>query len=321
MKIETDQRQALLQAAEAARYAPSVHNTQPWNWILSGNTLELHADSGRQLTAQDPDAHMLLLSCGAALHHAEVALAADGWQFSVDRPAGTPLAVIHLRQQGPVDPLSVRRFEQLPERHTDRRAVGDEPVVPGVLDLLVEVAEQNGTRLDVLRQEHMIELAVVVEHALKAQSADEDLQRETVAWVGGDRTSGTGIPDASLPQELPLTTVAERDFGARGTLAAGAGHDTTATYAILYGEGDEPADWIRAGEALNAVWLAAAEHDVTLLPLSSATEVPFAREELRRLIGHVGFPYLVLRFGTKAADAGPARTPRMPIDQIIDIRD
>lgn len=321
MKIETDQRQALLHAAEAARYAPSVHNTQPWTWILRSDRLELHADTDRQLTAQDPDAHMLLLSCGAALHHAEVALAADGWQFSIDRPAGTPLAVIHLRHQGPTDPLSVRRFEQLPERHTDRRTVGDDPVRPGVLDLLVAVAEQNATRLDILRHDHVIELAVIVEHAQKAQSADEDLQRETATWVGGDRTSGTGIPAANLPCELPLTTVAERDFGAKGTLAAGAGHDTTATYAILYGAGDEPADWIRAGEALNAVWLAAADNDVTLLPLSSATEVPFAREELRRMIDRVGFPYLVLRFGTKAADDGPAHTPRMPIDQIIDLRD
>ena len=31
---------------------------------------------------------MMLVSCGAAVHHAIVALAADGWRTEVDRPAG-----------------------------------------------------------------------------------------------------------------------------------------------------------------------------------------------------------------------------------------
>ena len=123
-----------------------------------------------------------------------------------------------------------------------------------------------------------------------------------------------------MPEERPLTTVAERDFGTTGTLAAGSGHDTAATYAVLYGSGDEPADWLRAGEALNALWLEATEHAVSLLPLSSPVEVPFTRHELRRLLGDLGDPYLVVRLGAlDPAHAGPAHTPRLPTEQVIEV--
>lgn len=322
MTAEVDRRRALLQAAEAARYAPSVHNTQPWRWVVHPDRLELYADTDRQLTAQDPEGHMLLLSCGAALHHAEVALSAEGWQYQVDRPARAPLAVLRPERHGPVTPAAMREFQQLSLRHTDRRTVSQSPVPAEALDDLVGVAERSGARLHVLGRDQVIDLAVAVEHAQKAQISDEQLQRETAGWVGDGRLEGAGIPAANLPGELPLTTVAERDFGAAGTLTAGAGHDTAATYAVLYGADEESADWLRAGEALNAVWLAATEHGAALLPLSSPVEVAFTRQELRRITGDIGYPYLVVRLGTFEADRdGPPPTPRLPVDQVIEVRD
>jgi len=174
--------------------------------------------------------------------------------------------------------------------------------------------------LQVLRREQVLELAVMIEHAGEAEVHDELMQAETATWVGGDRPDGTGVPDAVLPAELPLTTVAERDFGVRGTLAPGTGHDNAASYAVLYGDGDEPVHWLRAGEALSEVWLSATEHGASLLPLSSAVELDFTRQALRRMLGDVGYPYLVLRLGNAdPAHAGPSHTPRLPVDQVIQI--
>ncbi|MCW2495222.1 MAG: hypothetical protein JWQ77_1146, partial [Jatrophihabitans sp.] len=40
----------LLRAAlESANRAPSIHNTQPWRWVLHGSVLDLRADRARQL--------------------------------------------------------------------------------------------------------------------------------------------------------------------------------------------------------------------------------------------------------------------------------
>ena len=84
----------LVAALGHALQAPSVHNTQPWRWRLVDDTVELHADRGRHLVATDPDGRDLVLSCGAALHHLLVALAAQGVEVEVTgcptrRTAGT----------------------------------------------------------------------------------------------------------------------------------------------------------------------------------------------------------------------------------------
>lgn len=68
-----------------ATRAPSVHNTQPWHWCIAGERLSLFADSSRQLQYADPDGRDLVISCGAALQHLQVAVAAAGWKAHVRR--------------------------------------------------------------------------------------------------------------------------------------------------------------------------------------------------------------------------------------------
>src|SRR5690349_13511522 len=64
--------------------APSVHNSQPWLWHIVDDTLELYADHSRQLKVSDPDGRNLVISCGAAVHHAHEAGRALGLAVRVD---------------------------------------------------------------------------------------------------------------------------------------------------------------------------------------------------------------------------------------------
>ena len=65
--------------------APSVHNTQPWSFRVHGSDIDLFADYKRQLVYADPNRRDLMVSCGAALHHVQVAAAALGWSARVHR--------------------------------------------------------------------------------------------------------------------------------------------------------------------------------------------------------------------------------------------
>jgi nitroreductase len=325
MSAQTDTA-GLAAAARTAGYAPSIHNTQPWRWLVRAHALELWAVRQRQLALTDPLGRMLTVSCGAALHHAGVALAAEGWQTDVarlpDPDAPDLLARIDVTGRTGVTPEAMRLLQTAQVRHTDRRPVSAAPVDRGVIDELRVVASQAGANLHVLRPDDVIQLAGAASHAQHVESVDPDWAEELSYWAGGQRAGGLGVPDSAIPSAPPSTTVPGRDFGPTGTLPVGPGHDKAAVYAILYGDEDTPQAWLRAGEALSAVWLHATERELSVLPLSAAVEVPQTRQILLAMLANLGQPFLVLRLGVADADhAGPERTPRMPSNQTVDIVD
>ncbi|GLH99762.1 Acg family FMN-binding oxidoreductase [Phytohabitans aurantiacus] len=314
----------LAEAAQAAGYAPSVHNTQPWRWRAAGEALDLFAVRERQLDVADPEGRLLAISCGTAVQHARVALAAEGWTVAVARmpdPADRDhLARITLTGRTAVTPEAMRHFQTMRLRHTDRRPVSDTPVRPEAIAAIREAVTASGIDLHVLTGDQILELAAAASHADKVETEDPEQREELAYWVGGDRPEGTGVPDAVIPSQAPQTTVPGRDFVRAGTLTVGSGHDRAAAYAIMYGPGDELADWLLAGEALSAGWLAATELGVTVLPFSSVIEIPGTRHTLRGMLSDLGYPYLVLRLGTADPDhPGPPHTPRLRADQTIDV--
>jgi nitroreductase len=335
MSIQTEAA-ALAGAARVGGFAPSIHNTQPWRWKVAGPELSLYAARQRQLAVTDPAGRMLTISCGAALHHARVALAAEGWQSTVDRvpEAADPdlLARVTVTGQAQVTAEAIRDLQTLQIRHTDRRPVSSVPVDPASLDALRATAEREGAHLHVMHHEDVLEVASAAAAAQRVENLDPDWVEELAYWVGGSNTpsagaptadgrgEGLGLPDEVIPSTPPLTTVPGRDFGHGGTLPVSEGHDRSATYAILNVDQDSRLGWLRGGEALSAVWLTAVEHDLSVLPLSAAVEVEQTRHSLRHLLAGIGEPLLVLRLGVPDQEhAGPPHTPRLPANQTIDI--
>jgi hypothetical protein len=316
---------ALAEAVAAAGLAPSIHNTQPWRWQVTGDRLDLHLEPSRLLQVADPDTRLATLSCGAALHHARVSLAAQGWRATATRIPDPvhPEHLAHLQVDGPapvpVEPLTARRAQTIGLRHTDRRPLTGPPIGLQEIDTIITAVEAEGASLHLLRPDQVIDLATAADHAQRTELHEARWQAELAYWTGGTRPTGTGIPDAAIPTQASQTTVPSRDFGHDGDLPISTGHDRSAVFAILHGNGDQPLNWLRAGEALSAAWLTATEIGVSLLPLSATIEMVSTRQAMRVLLSSVGYPYLVLRLGTADPDdAGPAHAPRLPTDQIID---
>src|SRR5213080_727817 len=67
-----------------AALAPSVHNTQPWTFRASGDTVEIRADRSRQLAFLDPTGRQLHVSCGTAVEFGYLAVRAAGRECDVD---------------------------------------------------------------------------------------------------------------------------------------------------------------------------------------------------------------------------------------------
>jgi len=81
-------------------------------------------------------------------------------------------------------------------------------------------------------------------------------------------------------------------------------------------------DWIHAGEALSAVLLTATSEGLASSMMSDLVEVGTARETLRQMLGHVGWPMIVIRIGYRAPGVPPiGKAPRRAaFDSIVQTR-
>jgi hypothetical protein len=283
--------------------------------------LRLWADRGRQLMVADPQGRLLTISCGVALHHARIALAASGHEVVVRRlpdPADEDLlAVIELT--GKHQPTSTERRLRaaIPRRHTDRRAFGPEPVSAGIAFGLVDAAEAEGAHLHLVRRGQIAQLALAAAQAGALQLADPEYRKELIRWTHRPPWSGDGVPTTTAVQTAPRA-VPVRDFVPFGGPAMEAGSETdhSALYAVIFTDEDAPADWLRSGEALSAALLTATAEGLSTAPMSDVTELTVTRELLRQLLANVGVPQLAVRVG-HSPNAKPPPTPRRLRNEVI----
>src|SRR4051812_18552196 len=258
----TGARTALETAARTSLRAPSVFNTQPWKWRISGDVLELSSDTARRLGVTDAEGRLLLLSCGGALHHARVSLAAEGWQAEVQRfpDDRRPDLLARIRVTGRTgrDAEAEELVAAISRRRTDRRAFGERPVSDRTLTRLRLLVEAQGVYLHVVPDDRVPELAVSVDVAADANYFDPAHRSEMTAWTHRPGWTGDGVPPTTAV-EPSLRRVPMRNFLPDGSpgLLAGADQDEGAAYVIIFGLTDEPVDLLRGGEAMSALLLRA----------------------------------------------------------------
>ncbi len=317
----TDLMRTLAGAARLAQRAPSVFNTQPWQWRVGSHTLDLLRDSARRLSVTDPDSRQLTISCGAALHHARTALAAAGRRIVVSRlpdPAQPDLlARIEVAGREVPDPQVRQLRGAIPRRRTDRRPFAATPVPEATMLRLGQAAQAEGCAMHVVRIDQMPMLAIATAQAAQIERADAAYRSQLTEWTDRPPGSGDGVPATTAVQRTPRR-VPVRDFAVDTSpgLDAGEGDDHGARYAILYGDDDSPAAWLRAGEALSAVLLTAVVERISTSPMTDVLEVDRPRRLVQGLLPH-GRPYLLLRLGVPLTTDAPPLTPRRRTDTTI----
>ncbi|MDY7088985.1 MAG: nitroreductase [Actinomycetota bacterium] len=312
----------LEQAVCAARQAPSVFNTQPWAWRIDGDRMELFTDHRRRVRSIDPDSRLLLLSCGAALHHARTFLDAAGWSAAVERlPDGERpqlLARISLGPPTTPDPEAVRMAAVIARRHTDRRAFSDRPVAGFELTKLRRFVEAEGAYLHVVGPEQVNRLAFSAEVAAGIETRDISYRSDLRTWTSRPADSGDGVTARTAVRPAPRP-VPVRDFfpGGEARLQSGPDLDRGAAFVVLFGLDDRPMSLLCAGEALSALLLLATADGLATAPLSDVVEKDWPRQLLRHLLRGIGEPYLVVRLGYRAGRAPAPEAPRRDLREFV----
>jgi hypothetical protein len=309
---------------EIAARAPSVHNTQPWKFRVAAGQLELLADTDRMLRAVDPDGRELMMSCGAALAGLRLGLRKLGLVPAVT-VLPDPLQPWLVAQVWPDGYASATAAElelitAVPHRHTHRGPFVPGVVPPRLLGAMHDDAATEGCTLTLI--ETGGQLSTLSELTLAAageQQASAEIGAELRQWI---RPTGSlardGIPARARVGEFgspwpasagtAATWLPPRDFGRPGVEEQD--RMPPGVTAVLTTAGNAPADWVRAGQALNRMLLRAATRWIFARLQSQPLESAYYAHEVRTRLGLDGYPQMVLQLGRSNVSSATPRRPQ-----------
>jgi hypothetical protein len=303
--------------ATAAR-APSVHNTQPWRFRITGDVIELYADPDRILRQIDPAGRELMISCGAALFGLRLGLRQVGCVPTVELWPDPEQSWLVARAwpvgHAAVNAVEAELLAAVPHRHTHRGPFAPGEVSPRLMRALAADAVAEGSELRFVEQPGLIsDLARLVDLAAAEQQVSAEVMAETRSWSRPAGSSARdGVPARAVRGvgEPVAQRFRQRDFGQSGQDDPGdEPGEPPALTAVLVTAADTADDWLAAGQALNRLLLRAATRWVFASLQSQPLESVRHREQVRDLLGLAGQPQMLLQFGR--ANSAPA-TPRRP---------
>ncbi|MBV9293040.1 MAG: hypothetical protein JO222_11375 [Frankiales bacterium] len=291
--------------AEVAALAPSVHNSQPWQFVVGDGRLDIYGDPTRRLRSLDPDLRLLHISCGAAAELARLAIRSAGRAADIDwRPdPGTPMLLARIRvgEPQPASDLDRELVAAIPRRYTDRGPYDGNPVAPDLVAEMTHAVSSYGLALRLVQDSgERATLAMLLSDAENAEATDTHYAEEIGYWVhaGADGVPIMAVapwPDHVVP-DLPLRQWLPD--GRHLHLPAGGPPEVLRdTVVTVVADGDGPLDWLTTGAAVAWLQLRATVDGLATQPLGPATDFAAARIRLARDLGLVGHPQFVMRIG------------------------
>jgi nitroreductase len=312
----------LRRIVESAAAAPSIHNTQPWRFVVpADDILEVRADLDRALWVADPKARALYLSCGAAIFNVRTAIRTTGFNPRVwllpHNYAPLVLAVVQAEPGRPASYAEGEMYQAIWQRHTNRAPYTDEAIPESVRVALEQAASSEYATLRMLTSPDTATVLDLARQAGAELAGDVEHQIELQDWIATG-SGWDGIPASALPSR-PRTAAAGP---VREDLAAArpAVHRPSQSYehapqlAVLTTPGDEPGDWLRAGQALQRVLLTATARSLSASFLYQPIELRDMRGDAATSWPWRENPQIIIRLGYGSE---PARTLRRPLQDIL----
>jgi hypothetical protein len=317
------QRELALELVRYATLAASSHNTQCWKFAIADNSIAIHADLSRRLTAVDPDDHHLFVSLGCAAENLIQAALANGWMGVADSSvAAVDGLKINLQ---PTKVIASPLFEAITTRQCTRAEFDGKPVSNEDLKLLEQAGTGPGIRLMLLTEKSAMEQ--VLEYVVQgntAQMNDPAFVSELKTWIrfgdaeaaqSGDglftRTSG----NPSVPRWLgsPLFSAFFRTANENEKYAKHV--RSSAGIAVFVSQANDKAHWMEAGRCYERFALQATALGIRNAFLNQPVEVSALRPQFASFLGIGNLrPDLIVRFGR-----GPElpRSLRRPVASVM----
>ncbi len=286
--------------------APSIYNTQPWLFRVTGSEVAMYVDRARALPIADPQGRNLVLSCGAALFNLRIAIRYFGYEPVIrtfpDFDVADLLAFVRLGRPKQATDEEQDLFAAIRERRTVRSRFLSKVVEPDLIQHIQKETGQEGAHLHVIQDDaQQSELLEVIREAHKVRSCDGKFVRERSTWVHAHQTH-------YAPPRNGGTALLEGVFDSSDVIFRGLDPDQLQTYeeellgsgpvfVVLSTKGDNLPAWLSAGQALGRLLLTATHAGLNAAFLNHPVGIKHLRDRVAALTGEPLHPQMILRIG------------------------
>ena len=169
--------------------APSLHNTQPWHFVVQDNLINVLADRSRQLHVADADARELYISIGCAIENLMIAITYFGLNATVKYfPEANDevwVASLSFKEAAATASLADQElFHAITLRHTNRQTYFNKPLNERDVQKLQDCLRESNTTLQLTDDpEIKQQIDSLVISADITQFADPDYRVELNNWI------------------------------------------------------------------------------------------------------------------------------------------
>lgn len=303
--------------------AASSHNTQPWRFAATDNTIRIVPDFTRRCPVVDPDDAHLFKSLGCAAENVVHAAAAQGLRADVEYDRAGGAVVVGLTPDPGCSETALGRA--IPHRQCTKSRYDGRPLDPDHIALLEHAGTGDGVRMVAfIDEDAKSAITEFVNRGNAAQLSDSRWREELFSWVRsndrealatGDGLSGRTAGQPQLPSFLarlilPMVVKPKAQIKTdTENIRSSSG------LAVFVSDGDDPSAWVETGRCYERFALTATALAIRNAFINQPIEVPAIRPDFEGWLGLDGeHAQLMVRFGT-----GPQMpfSLRRPVDEVL----
>lgn len=295
--------------------APSSHNSQPWKFNVTNDSILVFADESRWLQVADADKRELYISLGCALENLIVAADHFGYNSTVTYLPGEKdlAAMVTLKPEfsSSADP---RLFPAILSRQTNRNLYEPRAISESDLEIMNNLCSDADISVfvtsDLAIKKSFQDLTV---QANGIQYSDADFKSELGHWIGQGVMGPRGV-QATIAQ----LAVVFLDVGPEQTEKDAQLINSTPYLGFISAANNDSLSSVKAGRVLERFWLCATALGISLQPMSQALETAQTKGNLSSLLpvqSSMREVQQVLRLGYGQPDS--EHSTRRPLEDVM----
>lgn len=305
--------------------APSGHNSQPWEFKISNDILEIYSNKNRSLEESDPEHRQLMIALGCMLGNIIVASESYGLKsdFQISENISENLIAKVIFSDSSSKIINTKNLQSILKRITNRGKYDTSKQIPDSFISKIKSLETDNIKISYFSQkEEIIKISeIVIDFQIKAMDR-VGFRSELSHFLKNNWTnSKTGMIAGNFGIPAPITFFASKIIKNININKKTRNKDldliknNTNGYLIISIEKESKINWLNAGIVFEKIWLSATLDNLALAPNAAPIQSKEGREEIQKITKSNFTPSAILRIGFPIIN--PIKTPRLSVEDVL----